>query len=228
MGPETKDRILDVAERLFANRGFVATSLRDITSQAGVNLAAVNYHFGSKEELLAATMERRLRPINDQRIQMLDALEAQRRPLIHHDLVRAFLLPFFEKHKEWGEKAHEFRLLSGRVHYEMQEDFRNSMLRPFDHVIERFVDAFLRSLPHLNRREIRLRLLFLTGAMAYSLTWGTLLEVWGIDGLVDPEEMLDDLLIFGAAGMAAPLSNGQPSLKVVADPRGSEPMSRRR
>ncbi|MGE0361562.1 MAG: TetR/AcrR family transcriptional regulator [Vicinamibacterales bacterium] len=203
MGLDTKDRILDVAERLFANRGFGATSLRDITNEAGVNLAAVNYHFGSKEELLAATMERRLRPINDLRIQMLDALEASGRHPTHHDVVRAFLIPFFEKHKEWGEKAHEFRLLSGRVHYEMHEDFRNDMLRPFDHVIERFVDAFLRTLPHLRRRDIRLRLLFLTGAMAYSLTWGIRLDVWGIDGLVDPEEMLDDLLVFSAAAIAS-------------------------
>ena len=56
----TKDRILDVAETLFADNGFAATSLRDITREAGVNIAAVNYHFGSKDGLLGAVLERRI------------------------------------------------------------------------------------------------------------------------------------------------------------------------
>ncbi|PJF45437.1 MAG: TetR/AcrR family transcriptional regulator, partial [Candidatus Thermofonsia Clade 3 bacterium] len=60
----TRERILDAAERLFAERGFAGTSLRDITSEARVNLAAVNYHFGSKDELFLATVVRRLEPVN--------------------------------------------------------------------------------------------------------------------------------------------------------------------
>lgn len=210
MGPDTKDRILDVAERLFAHQGFAATSLRDITSEAGVNLAAVNYHFGSKEELLAATLERRLRPVNELRLQMLDALEASGRPVTCEDVLSAFLRPLFEKHQEWGEKAHEFRILAGRIHYEMKAEFRTNLLRQFDHVIERFGDAFLRALPHLDRGEIRIRLLLLTGAMSYSLTWGVRLELWGIDGMRDPAELLHELLRFGAAGMAAPARTGSP------------------
>ena len=59
MAGHTKDRILDVAETLFADNGFAATSLRDITHEAGVNIAAVNYHFGSKDALLGAVFERR-------------------------------------------------------------------------------------------------------------------------------------------------------------------------
>ena len=73
---ETKNRILDAAERLFADFGYKATSLRDITSEAGVNLASVNYHFGSKEALLAALLERNFAPVNRRRIELLDALEA--------------------------------------------------------------------------------------------------------------------------------------------------------
>ena len=75
MASETKERILDVAERLFADRGFAATSTRDITGEASVNLAAVNYHFGSKEALLESVLERRFRPINENRIALLDELE---------------------------------------------------------------------------------------------------------------------------------------------------------
>ena len=77
MAIDTKDRILDTAERLFADKGYPATSLRDITNEAGVNLAAVNYHFGSKEALLSAVLDRRIGPVNEKRLELLDAAEAQ-------------------------------------------------------------------------------------------------------------------------------------------------------
>ncbi|MCC6391972.1 MAG: helix-turn-helix transcriptional regulator, partial [Bryobacterales bacterium] len=74
--PPTKDRILDAAELLFANHGFDATSLRMITAQASVNLAAVNYHFQSKEALLDATIARRAIPINRRRLELLASYES--------------------------------------------------------------------------------------------------------------------------------------------------------
>src|SRR5258708_1763757 len=69
----TKTRILDAAEKLFGMSGFEATSLRDITTEAQVNLAAVNYHFQSKESLIDAVIVRRLEPVNRRRMEMLDA-----------------------------------------------------------------------------------------------------------------------------------------------------------
>src|SRR6187401_3770986 len=74
---DTKSRILDVAEHLFMEHGFEATSLRGLTSSAGVNLAAVNYHFGSKEELFQAVLTRRLDPMNQERIELLDRIERE-------------------------------------------------------------------------------------------------------------------------------------------------------
>src|SRR5579872_1323308 len=73
--PSTKDRILDTAERLFAENGYGATSLRSIIAAAGVNLAAVHYHFHSKEELLATVMRRRVEPVNRERLAMLEDAE---------------------------------------------------------------------------------------------------------------------------------------------------------
>ena len=73
--PSTTERILDTAEELFAEQGF-STSLRNITADAGVNLAAVNYHFGSKEALIQAVFTRRLGPLNAERLRLLDAIEA--------------------------------------------------------------------------------------------------------------------------------------------------------
>ncbi len=74
MATSTKERILDVAERLFADFGYKTTSLRDITSEAGVNLASVNYNFGSKEALLTALLERRFAVVNQRRIERLDRI----------------------------------------------------------------------------------------------------------------------------------------------------------
>src|SRR5512143_3976610 len=92
---ETKDRILDAAERLFAEHGFDATSLRMITAAAGVNLAAVNYHFRSKDSLIEAVFGRRIGPVNKERLEMLTAAEkaAGSDPLSLEAVVRAFVEP---------------------------------------------------------------------------------------------------------------------------------------
>ena len=94
---DTKQRILDTAEHLFAREGYHSTSLRAITGQANVNLAAVNYHFGSKEALIEAVIERRIVPLNKIRKQNLEAVQEAarhegRRPLVKEAL-RAFIEP---------------------------------------------------------------------------------------------------------------------------------------
>jgi AcrR family transcriptional regulator len=204
MSKETKDRILDVAERLFADNGVWGTSLRDITSEAGVNLAAVNYHFGSKEELLAAALERRFGAINERRIVLLDALEGSlpRSAPSLEAVLRALIAPIFEKEREWGEAAITFRKLVGRVHYETNEDFNVGVLKHFADVIERFEAALHRAVPELDRRQVDLRLAFLVGAMAYSM-WGEWLTVMGVTLSRDPDELLEELIQFGAGGMTA-------------------------
>src|SRR5215472_3578898 len=94
----TKTKILNTAERLFAHHGIEATSLRAITAQAGVNLAAVNYHFQSKEALLHAVIARRVEPMNQKRLALLDASEAEAGPgpLPLEKVLDAFLRPVFE------------------------------------------------------------------------------------------------------------------------------------
>src|SRR6478736_9839979 len=91
----TKERILDAAETLFMEHGFEATSLRAITTAAGVNLAAVNYHFGSKEELFQAVLTRRLDPMNQERIELLGRIEREAggRALSCEKILFAMLIP---------------------------------------------------------------------------------------------------------------------------------------
>ncbi len=80
VGSDTKQRILDTAERLFADRGFAGTSLRAITREADVNQAAVHYHYGSKDELLKAVLNRLIVPMNEERLRLLDEATAAADP----------------------------------------------------------------------------------------------------------------------------------------------------
>ena len=73
---DTKERLLDAAETLFGDRGVAAVSVRDITAAAGANIAAVNYHFGSKDGLLQAVINRRMEPLNAERLRLLDLVES--------------------------------------------------------------------------------------------------------------------------------------------------------
>src|SRR2546426_11915868 len=88
---ETRTRILDAAEELFMLHGFEGTSMRQLTAKAGVNLAAVNYHFGSKDALIEAVFRRRLDPMNAARIAALDELEKSARAAAPDALIRPFI-----------------------------------------------------------------------------------------------------------------------------------------
>ena len=148
MAAETKERILDVAERLFADFGYKATSLRDITSEAGVNLASVNYHFGSKDALLAALLNRRFAPVNRRRLELLDELENSADGAVDLlDLVQAFLSPPFEMHQGGTEDGRTFLRLVGRIHSET-DDVRAVFVTLFQPVISRFTAALRRAPLH--------------------------------------------------------------------------------
>src|SRR2546428_5766096 len=95
---DTRTRILDVAEELFGEEGIERVSIRDITDQAKVNLAAINYHFGSKEDLIVAVFERRVVPVNEARLAALDAVEqaaGKKSPKLEA-IVEAFIRPALE------------------------------------------------------------------------------------------------------------------------------------
>src|SRR5579863_8623986 len=149
----TKDRILDSAERLFARDGFEATSLRAITAEANVNLAAVNYHFQSKEALVQAVIGRRMGPVNAQRVALLDAYEAAagESPVPLERLLDAFLRPVVEM---VGSHAHEFVPLIGRLYTEPGEFAVRLFRQQFEHLARRFVPALQRALPELPRVEL--------------------------------------------------------------------------
>jgi AcrR family transcriptional regulator len=204
MAIDTKNRILDAAERLFADHGFPATSMRDITNEAGVNLAAVNYHFGSKEALLIAVLERTTAPVNRSRLERLDELEAAGDGAVPTEqIVRALLTPVFEKWCEWGQNDPKFLKLVGRIHAEVDQELRAKFIKQFDTVFRRFSSAFQRSLPDLDEAEVHWRVLFLIGSMAYTMTWAESIITTDDHARRDPEEILEFLIQFATTGMAA-------------------------
>ena len=206
--PATKERIMDVAEGLFAEKGYAATSLRDITGEAGTNLASVNYHFQSKEGLLSAIIDRFVGPVNRGRLEALEALEAEAdgtSPDVE-GLLRAFLAPAFTR---WGGKGADgarFMRLAGRLHSETDEQLRTLFLGHFEEVVRRYGTAFRRAMPHLDEREVQLRTHFLVGAMAHTLLWSQNMPgpPFGRRKTIPPDEALESLLRFATAGLGAP------------------------
>ncbi len=204
---DTKTRILDTAEQLFADNGFTATSLRMITTEAGVNLAAVNYHFGSKEALLAEILGRRFRPINQERLELLDAAEAGDSTLKLEQILQAFLSPPFRAMLGSGEKGVKFMQLIGRTHSETNQKIQGMFFQLFEVVVRRFAEAFHRALPDLSEDEVRVRMLFVIGAMAHTMALSHKLPWFSkkIDQKPFNDMVLTNLIQFAVSGMRAPV-----------------------
>ena len=216
MAGDTRERILDVAERLFAAAGFASTSLRDITAEAGVNLAAVNYHFGSKESLLVAILERRVRPVNERRLALLDELESRTAnggPTLEQ-IVAAFVSPPFQSALIEGARRREILKLVGQLHSQVNPEVRRLFIQQFDEVRVRFTASLQRVLPDIDPEEVARRMMYIVGAMIYMMSWG---EESGHPPSQAPERLLQSLIEFASAGMAAPqtVASGIPALETL-------------
>lgn len=206
---DTKSRLLDAAEGLFGSDGFHATSLRTITSRAGVNLAAVSYHFGSKEALLEAVFERRLIPLNALRLQRLQQVTATAadvglRPAAR-EVLRAFIEPTMEfRASEPGKGA--FSALVGRALAEADETVRASFLRHIQPAFLGLFEGLATALPEQSREQLFWRLQFALGSISHTLCMGGWLRILPprVDPGCDPQILTTQLLSFVTAGMEAP------------------------
>jgi AcrR family transcriptional regulator len=192
----TKERLLDTAERLFAAQGFDAVSIRQIVTEAEANLAAVHYHFKSKEALIDAVVMRRATPVNEERLAMLVRFEAEAgpRPVPIERVLEALIVPTFaavDRH------AHLPKLM-GRIHAEGQ--MARLMRTHFQPVVARFNAALHRTVPALSQEEQLIRIEFTLGAMVSALNGAAQ------DALSSPrrEQLVARLVEFLAAGWRAP------------------------
>jgi AcrR family transcriptional regulator len=193
---DTKTRILDAAEKLFGEKGFEATSLRDITTEADVNLAAVNYHFQSKDSLIDAVIGRQIEPVNQKRREMLAA--AGPNPELEQILI-AFLAPVM------GKDVTAIAPLIGRILATPDVFLIQLFKKHMGEVALQFTAALGKALPDLNETEIMWRLNFTGGAIAHVMARSVYLKEWsgGKCDAADRAAVLARLVTFSAAGFRA-------------------------
>lgn len=210
---DTRERILDAAERLFTDNGFEGTSMRLITGAAEVNLAAVNYHFGSKEQLIQEVFRRRLTWLNQERLRLLDALEteAEGRPIKPSLIVDAFFGTLIRMAEQPEQGGRTFLRLIGRTMTEPAGFIRAFFAEEYAGVVDRYKEALFRALPDVPKAEIVWRFHFMLGATSYAIAGTDALRIvtdWGIEP-AEAEEGLDQLLprlmSFLLGGLRAPL-----------------------
>jgi len=203
----TKQRLLDAAESLFAQQGFPGTSLRAITQLAQANLAAVSYHFGSKENLFAAVIYRRLEPLNHQRILMLDAAEqrANGQPVPTEQILIAIIRPALAMLRDPSEGGRNYVTLLSRCLSEPQSGLHSLVHDRFEPVFVRFLTALRNSLPHLSEPTFRWRTHLLLGALFYFVAQDEYLRKHtnGICSLDNTREAEAQFVAFGTAGLSA-------------------------
>jgi AcrR family transcriptional regulator len=194
---DTKTKILDAAEKLFGHNGFDATSLRDITAEADVNLAAVNYHFQTKDSLIDAVIARRVEPVNRKRLEMLEL--AGPNPQVEQILI-AFLSPIMH-----ADFSAVFPLMA-RILASPDVFVVRLFKRHLTTIVERFTDALSKALPGLSRPEIAWRLHFTAGAMSHVLARAlSMPELMPPSSAgFDTQTALAQLVTFAAAGFRAP------------------------
>jgi AcrR family transcriptional regulator len=200
---ETRTRILDAAEELFMQHGFEGTSMRHLTSRAGVNLAAVNYHFGSKHALIEAVFRRRLDPMNAERIAALERIQDPS----PESIIRAFVRPSLHLIED-AKGGRNFIRLLGRTYSEPAREIRALIGQMYAPAMERYKAALKRALPQMPEDELVWRMHFMFGTLAYTLAaTDTVQLIAGCkpEDRYDAELLEERLTAFLAAGLLAPM-----------------------
>ncbi|HEY6942488.1 TetR/AcrR family transcriptional regulator [Dokdonella sp.] len=198
----TKERILGVAETLFARHGFAGASLRQVTAAAKVNLAAVNYHFGSKESLIEEVFRRRLDQLNRHRLAALASVQARSEHTLE-DVLDAFIRPALEQSMDSAGGAAFVRVLA-RAYAEHDERLRKFLSDNYGHVLRDFAAAFARLLPNLDKEELYWRLDIVAGALTYAMAdFGMIKRKSDVSERSHREQAAQHLVRFAAAGLRA-------------------------
>lgn len=205
----TKDKILDAAEKLFSDNGFNGTSLREITSLAEVNLAAVNYHFGSKKELIKAVMSRYMNELSPRLISTLESVQAKDKPTLT-EVFSAFVEPLLALNQFRDNGTSIFLQLLGRGYTDSQGFLRWFLTTKYPQVIEHFIAAVQKAYPELEPEEMFWRLHFTMGTVVFTMSSSdALIDIAKSDyeHSVRIEDVIDKLIPYVAAGVGARLQD---------------------
>ena len=198
----TKDRILGAAEELFAQHGFAGTSLRQVTSRADVNIAAVNYHFGSKENLVNEVFRRRMDEMSALRLSRLKAA-IQEHPGELEPVLAAFVEPALAMAQDRHGGGAFIRVIA-RAYAEKNDSLRKFLSDQYGHVPREFAKAIAICLPQLSKEQLYWRLDFLSGALTYAMAdFGMIKRLSGTSEAAHRERAARELIRFAAAGLSA-------------------------
>ena len=203
MEPDTRSRILDAAEKLLVLHGLDATTLRMITAGAQANLAAVNYHFGSKENLINELFKRRLDDLTGARMAALDKVKSTRQPTLE-SVLEAFVQPALSLASDRGGGSSFVRLLA-RAFAEHDQRLRRFVSDNYGHVLKEFAKVIAHLLPHLSKDALYWRLDFVSGALTYAMSdFGMIKKPVGITDEQHRRTAAEHFVRFAAAGLRAP------------------------
>lgn len=206
----TKNKILDAADVLFADKGFNGTSLREITSQANVNLAAVNYHFGSKKELIKAVMSRYMDELSPQLESALSLIcQAEQKPTLH-EVFYAFIEPLLKLNEFKENGTSTFLQLLGRGYTDSQGFLRWFLTTQYPNVFTNFTKAVKIAYPELTTEEMFWRLHFTMGTIVFTMSSSeALIDIAqnDFDNKLDIAGVIERVIPYVAAGVAAPITN---------------------
>lgn len=195
----TKDRILGAAEELFAQFGFSGTSLRQVTSRADVNIAAVNYHFGSKENLVNEVFRRRMDEMSSQRLAALKAT-VDANPGELEPILAAFVQPALAMAQDRHGGGAFVRVIA-RAYAEKNDGLRKFLSDHYGHVLREFAKAIAVAVPALSKEELYWRLDFLAGSLTYAMAdFGLIKRPSGVSESAHRERAARELIRFAAAG----------------------------
>ena len=198
----TKERILSAAEALFAEHGFAGTSLRQVTGSANVNLAAVNYHFGSKDNLIAEVFRRRMDQMSSARLERLTAAKSEA-PAELEAILHAFIDPALALSMDRAGGGAFVRVLA-RAYAERNDRLRRFLSDHYGHVLREFSRAIAECVPQLGKEALYWRLDFLSGALTYAMAdFGLLRRGSATDERNHCERAARELVVFAAAGLRA-------------------------
>jgi AcrR family transcriptional regulator len=201
----TRDNIMDAAERLFAENGIGATSLRAIMEAAGVNAAAIAYHFGSKEDLIREILGRRLSPLNRERLKMLDALEAGagKHSMTSDAILHAFIAPALRLASDRSRGGAYFIRFLGRLYGDAGTGSKKLLQEHFGELLSRFFAALKRSKPGVAEKKLIWGFYFLVGSLAYAMVDRSLIHGMskGRYSPDDSETAIRELVAFAVAGL---------------------------
>lgn len=208
MSKNTKDRLLDAAERLCAERSIAGTSIRDITQAAEANVAAVNFHFGGKQGLIKALFKRRLEPLAAARLERLADLRTRKGTPTASDILNAFMVPLMEQMARPDSNSQAFARLFARTVIEPTDAITELFGTDMADYTQTYLGALQEALPHLSRDELILRFDFAVGAIAHALSDPSRRKAFDVN--VDLETIDSTLKAFVIAGLQAPATMEKP------------------